>query len=320
MEKIIFLDKPIFSEDEVDQARNEKKKELIPKIEEFVSHHALFKDIEVTISFAKEGKSSLVSIIETEEGKYVLKMTLTDLPEKEGAFLNVWEEDGVSVPHVIEEGVLGKNLYILMSFVNADTLSNTYSGEEMVSRRLFVELGSALSKMHTRNVRDEDLAHDGHPGRAQFPKFATSRLAYIKEHSILNDKEHGSIERAIEIIKQYMATDDRRTYCHNDLAPYNAFATDPVTIFDPSPAFNHPYMDLGMTMVLSASMYDSEDIVPQLIEGYFADKTIDPQVIHAFVVFNSHRRIPRWHMTNRLERIFRMQKYLKNNKGLMDLS
>jgi fructosamine-3-kinase len=312
MKKITFLNQPKFSKDETDQPRNKKKVELIPKFEEYISNHKLFKDKEVNVSFAQEGRTSLVAIIETEGKKYVLKASVaSNLMEKEGVFLKVWEEDRVSVPHVIEDGILDQGPYTLMGFVDADILSNVYSEEEMISRKIFVELGSVLSKMHTRDV--------GSHNNEEFLNFAATRLAYIKEHSILNDGEHGSITRAIDIIQHYVISDNRSTYCHNDFAPYNAFATNPITIFDPSPGFNHPYIDLGLAIVLMVSMYDSEVIVPQLIEGYFGNKTIDPKVLHAFVVFNSHRRIPRWHMTNRPERIIRMQEYLKKNKNLLDL-
>ncbi len=258
----------------MDEARNTRKKELIPKIEEYISHHSLFKEREVDVSFAQEGRSSLVAIIETGGRKYVLKTSLiADLIESEGTFLNVWEEDGVSVPHVLKEGILDQRPYILMSFVDAEVLSNAYSGEEMISQRIFVELGSILSKMHARNVREHGAAGNDQRVPAefgvQFPRFAASRLAYLKEHQILSHEEHGSIDLAIDVIQRYVATDDRSTYCHNDFSPHNAFATNPITIFDPSPSFNHPYIDLGLAIVLAVSLYDSEEVVPQLIQGYF---------------------------------------------------
>lgn len=322
MKKITFLNQPKFSENKVDQVRNEIKRELVPKVEEYISNHKLFKDKEVNITFAQEGSNSLVAVIETEDKKYVLKISVSkNQSEAEVTFLKVWEQDGVSVPHVIEEGLLNQRSFILMNFVEADILGKAYSPEEMLSRNIFVELGSILSKMHLRSVKGYGFLRDGHPEYRDFSewssKLATSRFAYIKEHSILNNEEHGSITKSIDIIERYLVLDDRSTYCHNDFTLFNAFATNPITIFDPSPAFAHPYIDLGLAIVLMVSMYeyDSDEVVRQLIEGYFGNKTIDLQVIHAFVVFNSHTRIPRWHMTNRLERIVRMQKYLNKNKS-----
>lgn len=315
MKNITFLNQPPFSEHKVDRARNVKKRALIPKIEEWIASHTLFRGKEVNVSFAQEGKSSLVSFIEAEEVKYVLKIGVSGhVLESESAFLKVWAEDGVSVPEVLEEGTLLELPYILMSFVDAPILSEAYSPEEMVSRKIFVELGSILSKMHTRIVkaRGQESSFEG------FIEFSAPRLAYIQEHSILNDSEHGSIDKALEIIRRHMAADDRTTYCHNDFAPYNAFATNPITIFDPSPTFGHPYVDLGLAIVLRISEYDSEEVIPQLTLGYFGDKAIDPQVLHAFILFNSHRRIPRWHMTNRPERIARVEAYLREHKHVLD--
>ena len=324
MSKITFLNEPKYSEHETDQVRNAKKKELIPMIEEFVSKHQLFKDKDVSISFSQSGVTSLVSIIESDEEKYVLKTTLTTKPvEGEGMFLKVWEECGVSTPSVIEEGILNKRPYILMNFIDSELLGHAYKFNDLISQKTYVDIGQMFSKMHSKNVKGYGFVRDGNPQYTEFsewfPNHAAVRLEYIKEHSLLNDTEHGSIEDAIRIIEQYVTADGRSTYCHNDPSAHNIFATKPLTVFDPTPSFDHPYMDVGLAIVLVISEYGSEELVQQFIKGYFDGKEFDQKILHAFVVFNSHRRIPRWHQTNRPLRIERVKEYLKKNKHLLDL-
>ena len=64
--------------------------------------------------------------------------------------------------------------------------------------------------------------------------------------------------------------------------PITFFATEPLTVFDPTPSFDHPYLDLGMAIVIAVSRYESEEAVSQMIDGYFGGKIYDPQalVIH----------------------------------------
>ncbi len=323
MKNPTFLNKPKLSEHSVDESRNQIKKELVPKISDFISSHKLFKDKEVEITFAQAGQTSLVSIINAEENKYVLKITLLPKPiEGEGAFLKTWEEDGVSVPHIVEEGYVGDRPYTLMKYVDAPILGQTYSLEEMLSRNIFHSLGSLLAKMHTRNVDGYGPVHNGKPDYKTFsewfPMHISKRLKYTQEHRLLNDSDHGSIDQAIEIIKQQAAHDKRSTYCHNDFSAYNVFATEPLTIFDPTPAFNHPILDLGLAIIIAVSHYNSEEAAEQMIKGYFGEKDFDRSVLHAAIIVSSHGRIPRWHTTNRPERIAVIQEYLKKNRDLLN--
>ena len=77
-DKIIFLNQPKISPHEADGELNVVRLELIPYIEEFIINNELFENKNVIVSFFHTGVSSLVSILETEDKKYVLKIQLRD--------------------------------------------------------------------------------------------------------------------------------------------------------------------------------------------------------------------------------------------------
>ena len=130
--KIVFLNEPKFSEHEADQDFNERREKLVPLMEEFLVKHPLFVDKNISVTFLHTGVSSLVSIIETAEQKLILKIPLSKLNSRlEGVFLTAWERVGVKVPHVLEEGQIGEHFYVLMEYVDSETVSSKYKGKEM---------------------------------------------------------------------------------------------------------------------------------------------------------------------------------------------
>src|SRR3989344_7939285 len=121
---IIFKNEPKLSEHEVDSKFNERRITLIPFVKDFISNHDLFKDKGVSVTFAQKGISSLVCIIESLNEKLVLKIHLSVSHSLgEGQFLKVWEQAGVKVPHVIEDGMLNGHAYTLMQYIDAPMLS-----------------------------------------------------------------------------------------------------------------------------------------------------------------------------------------------------
>jgi fructosamine-3-kinase len=309
----------------VDSKHNEIKLILVPLVIDFVSNHNLFNDKEVNITFAHKGVSSLVSIIETPENKYVLKIPLKENTESyEVLFLNTWRSIGVSTPKVYEEGKIHNFSYVLMEFINAQNLTETYKLKNLVPLRIFVEMGKTLRLMHNSIATGYGQLKNGIPEFTTFDDWINKdeknvrSINEIKELNLLNDKEHGSILRAKEILIEYVKNDPRSTYCHLDFAPENIFATNPITPFDPNPAFNHPYIDLAVSIVIATSRCGPSDAANQIIEGYFAGEEYNKQVLHAAILRVTYSKFVYWSKTDQPKRLAWLQEYLNTNKYLLD--
>ena len=134
--KITFLNQPKLSEHLVDQKFNDSRISLIPQIEKFITGSELFKNEQVDVSFFHDGVSSLVSLLEIKNKKYILKIALRAGASKgEALFLKAWETIGISVPHIYETGMLGEHSYILMNNIQAEILSKVYSLEDLIKKK-----------------------------------------------------------------------------------------------------------------------------------------------------------------------------------------
>jgi hypothetical protein len=323
--KITLLNEPRISAHEVDAKHNEIKLKLVPLVTDYVSNHSLFNDKEVNITFAHKGVSSLVSIIETPEDKYVLKIPLKENTESyEVLFLNTWRSVGVSTPKIYEEGKIQNFSYVLMEFIDAQNLTETYKLKNLVPLRIFVEMGKTLRMIHdTKAIGYGRLTH-GIPEFNTFEDWINKdeknvrSISEIKELNLLNDEEHGSIERAKEILIEYVKTDPRSSYCHLDFAPENIFATNPITPFDPNPAFNHPFIDLAAAIVIATSRCGPSDAANQLIEGYFAGEEYNKQALHAAILRVAYSKFVYWSKTDQPKRLAWLQDYLSENKHLLN--
>lgn len=71
---VVLRNEPKLSEHDIDDDLNKMRTEFIPHIQDFVAEHDLFKnEAEVGIEFAHTGVSSVIAIIDTPAGKWVLK-------------------------------------------------------------------------------------------------------------------------------------------------------------------------------------------------------------------------------------------------------
>jgi fructosamine-3-kinase len=313
---IIFTNEPKLSRHEVDKTRNEKRLELPGQIKEFISHNDRFKNRDARVSFAQEGVASLVSIIEVEGKKSVLKIPLHADHNEEGRFLKAWESAGVSVPHVIEEGYIAGSPYLLMSYVDSPTLKEAYgSRENILANRVYVEIGKTLRNMHVPKTTGYGYINNGMPEYSNFNDWLDSdsvqnRIKLAEETGLLTDK-HGSIDIALETFRSNLGKETESSYCHSDLDPGNIFATDPLTVFDPVPALNHPYIDLGLTITIGASLVDGEEVYKQIIEGYFPnEKDINKELLHSSILLASYSKFRRWYKIKNETRIKSIQEFL----------
>ena len=317
--KITFTNEPKLSEHEVDKDFNATRLNLLPHIRDFISHHERFSGKEVGVTFATKGISSLISFIETANEKLVLKVALSkEYAEGEALFLKVWEEAGVRVPHVLEDGRLGERSYLLMEYIDAPTLKDKYTSEELLEKGIFLEMGRLLRRMHTPEAEGYGRVMDNKPEYPNFKdwlfgSFVEGRLKYVEEHNLLSE-ECGDIADAREILLGHVNENTKSRYCHDDFGTNNLFATNPITVFDPSPRFNNGYLDLGRSLCnhIGAGLFPTE-----LIEGYFGGAPYNERALHAAIFINAVMKMPYRHERNRLESIQNMQNYLIQNQNLL---
>ncbi len=318
--RITFTNEPKLSEHAADTSFNERRIALAAQVENYVLKNDRFKDKDVTVTYAHKGVSSLISIIETESEKAVLKIPLsTDYAEGEAQFLRVWEQAGVSVPHIHEEGTIDGHTYILMEFINAPILMDTYTKEEWVSQGISAEMGRTLRRMHVPKAEGFGRVIDG---KAEFTHFQEwllgsdieERIDHVKERELLTE-EHGSIDTARTILLAHVGERTTSSYCHDDFGTGNIFATDPLTVFDPNPRFNDPFIDLGRSVLISIS----RGLSPmQFIKGYFEGGAYDERVLHSTILLTTYMKFPYWNKTNKQDQMHRVKEYLLHHSHVLD--
>ncbi len=322
-ESIVFLNEPRLTGYEIDKEFDEKRKLLAREIASFIAEHKLFNGKPIEVTFSHSGISSLVSILDTGHEKYVLKIPLKkEFSRNEAVFLKAWEQVGVSVPHVIEAGEIVGHPYILMEYIDALPLRHAHTVEQLIGKKLYVEMGVVLRKMHTATANGYGSIINGQP---EFPDIKTwldrsslqDKFLYVKEHELLKDEAHGSLPEAQEVLFREIGSDSSTVYGHSDFSIANIFATDPLTVFDPIPFLNHPYMDLARTLVLAVRSGLNEP-GRQIVEGYFGDEKYDENLLKAAVVVNAYMKLRYWHETNRFEDVKKLQDYLVQLPSLFE--
>jgi fructosamine-3-kinase len=324
MAKVTFTNEPRFSEHTADQKFNDRKKSLVPLVGSFVVTHALFSNVDVSITFFHTGVSSLVCLFDTFTKKYVFKVPLSILDSGlEATFLKTWEQSGVTVPHVFEDGLIGNHRYTLMEHIDAPILGAKYSKEELLEMGVYRQLGTILKKMHqVKTSGFSNVVNDkSEPQYLNITSWITGdirmndQIKFVKENLLLNDEEHGSLEKAFEIIISKIDNNTETVCCHNDFNINNIFATNPFTVFDPWPCFHHPYMDLSRAIVISS--LGTAEIAEQLIEGYSENIVIDRQLLQAFILLNIYVKIKYQIETGNSAGVKSMKDYLSSTKHFL---
>lgn len=323
--KVIFLNEPKLSEHEVDFDFNERRKSLIPKLEDLITKHSLFNNKNIEVAFLHTGVSSLVSVLNDGNKKYILKIPLSKMTSGlEGSFLRAWKEAGAKVPQVFDEGKIGEHFYTIMEYIDSELLSQKYSPEELLKNKIYKEMGATLRKMHqAKSEGYSNIVNDKtKPIYSSITEWlagdtrTNEQIVYVKENKLLNDSEHGSIEEVLNVIISNIGSGQETVCCHNDFHNGNIFATEALTLFDPWPCFHHPYMDVGRS-VFFAIRGGGHEAGIQFIEGYFNGEQYDKNFLQAFISLNIWVKLPYMHKRGEVEAIGVLQKYLSENRILL---
>jgi len=303
--RVVFENQPKLTEHEADRTFNDARRALVARLENFIASHHYFSGGEVQVSFPERGASSLVAIINDGKNTSVLKIPLSlTLASGEALFLRVWEQAGVKVPKIIEEGNLEGHPYLLMEYINAKTLVDTFSPQEMKEKGIRKEMGRTLRRMHEPKTKGYGRCTENGAEFSTFKEWLESsdmkrRIEYVKEHNLLGD-EHGSLVLALETLIAHVEKNPESSYCHDDFGGANIFATEPLTVFDPNPRFNNRYLDLGRSVQIPLAF----KVPPsEFLEGYFEHDACDEKVVRASMLLNAYMKFPYWHKVKRHEHI-----------------
>jgi fructosamine-3-kinase len=286
-------------------------------IRRLISTNKEFSGHNIRVKFFDSGVTSVVCCISNGE-KTVLKISAhANHGAGEGSFLKSWERVGINVPHVIAEGQILDRPYTLMSYIDAKPLNQVFSGSEILSNGLFDEMGKTLRKLHTVTGRGYGRFQRGSGQYKQFrtwlENYARWHITYVQEKALLDETEYGSIEAACDVLNEYLQKDDRTVYCHDDFSVCNLLNTKPLTVFDPNPHINHPYLDLAKSVVLIAKAgIDIKEPAKRLIDGYLGDDPpIDPLVLRSCVLLEAYLKLPFWDQTNQRYEIDLVRVFLR---------
>jgi fructosamine-3-kinase len=323
---VIFLNQPKLSGHSVNQDQDERRLALVPKIDSWLSNHQLFQNKKVSVSFFQAGASGLTSLLDAEDKKFVLKVLLRpDGPQGEPQFLKAWEAAGVPVPHVYEFGMLEDHPYILMSYVDAQSLEHS-SETELLEKNVFVKMGETLRQIHQTKAKGFGRMKEDGIGEyetftswlLEFPQ-TINQLSYMQKHDLLPEEAFGSVDNAKKILLEHIGENTDTTYCHWDFAPGNILNTDPLTVFDPVPTYNHPYLDIARSIVQTIGAgFARPEVSEQFLKGYFSDTSLDQKFLQAAVLFISHTKMPHWHKTDETKILENLKTYLAEHKHLME--
>ncbi len=314
---IVFHNEPKRPQHETGKDSRIEQKQLVCQIGDHLSAHDRFKGKEVAVTFIHKGSSLCTCIVQCSGEKFVFKIIPN--ANAESNFLKVWEEAGVTVPHVLEEGSIGKHEYILREYVDAPTLAEAYDPQELFEKGIYREIGQSLRLMHTPKAKGYGRVIGTKAAYSGFGEWLAAdvmarileRIAYTEAQSLIG-REYGSIRDAFNILQAHVSEQTHSSYCHNDLDATNIFATRPITVFDPSPTFNNGYIDLGRSLITPISQGVS---VHQFLEGYFAGNNYSERTLHAAVLLNTYLRFGI--LRRDQKKIENMQKYLIERKGLI---
>ncbi len=288
--RVIFLNKP---KDLIETHRTERRNQMLSFIEDYLNDSPVFGDKTISVTFFDTGVTGLTCLVETPDKKFVLKVHLyPDVPAGEDIFIKAWETAGISVPHIYEIGLLDECPYMLMSYVEAQTLEEVPEST-LIERNVFGEMGTTLAKMHTiKSVGFGSVSNGNTGGYKDFKSWVIENqkiqtpLKYATQHNLLPIETFGSVEDAITTLTQHIGDTSESVYCHWDFVPGNIFDTNPLTVFDPVPTFNHPYLDIARSIMQTiAQGFINNESHQQFLHGYFSGKSFDKKLLYASLLF-----------------------------------
>ncbi len=303
------------------------RRELCDKILKWIPDYILQRDLvnegNIKIFFLSGGVSSIVCRIETDSEKYVLKiLTSHDVTEGEALFLREWSRIGIRTPRIVDEGISLGHAYLLMEHIEAKTLSQKFTPQELLEKKIFFTLGRTLAIMHTPTARG---CGEIKGGTVQFNDARTwwqgskikEEIAYAMENKLIPETLIDSLSSDIEDFIGYIDT-DRTVFCHNDFSVSHVFATEPLTVIDPNPIIHHPLFDVARSILTIANLsIDLSDGTRMFLEGYKEQSSCSLTYLKSALLLQACLKFSYWHRAGKSKSIEKARKFLDNYEKIL---
>lgn len=277
-----------------------------------------------------QGESSVVFRVYTESNTYVVKMRGDDEGlEAEASFLNAWEKQGVKVPHIYSVRSANKDLpvsILVMEFINAPILSKSMSTNEMVKKGITRELGRTLARMHEATGTGFGFSRKSDELTGIFGSLTEEidqtlfgkHTNWLIQKGVITERDVEIARKATKILEEDIRNGTKPTLTHNDFRPYNMFATEPITIFDPDPRITHPAIDLAYStlkpLINKPASIDEKD---EFLAGYREIHTVDDRILAAATVLRGVRKLHTWQRKGRTGQVKKLREVINRNQKLI---
>ena len=253
------------------------------------------------------GETSVVFKIETEAGTSVVKMTKNPgILEAESAFLQLWSTNGVKTPTIIKLHTANERFptsILSMEFIDAPMLEDE-TPQSRIHRGISREIGKTLAKMHritgegfgqpiinnkihgTFNTLREEIVNNVLGTQAEW----LLRQGIIKPDDLL------VAETALNILENDLKEKKFPSLTHNDMGMHNAFATNPIPVFDPIPLITHPYLCLALCLIVieqESNDYGKQESV-EILLGYSKISPVVSRSLDAAIYLKSIEKLYPW--------------------------
>ena len=316
--EIKFLNQPLVPDH--DSYRSNQLPEMIEEIKRYITDNPIFRG-KVEVSFFHSGVSSLVTLVNASDSKFVLKIPFYSKDSGgESLLLKKWMIAGIKTPKIFDSGLFKSHSFVLMEYIDFPTLNNVYDKNEMIDIKLFYKLGSILQSMH--KVEGTGFGNLNNDGTSEFDNFkdwitndndVKERLMFVKGHNLFPEDIYGTQENIISTLIEYAAKNPTSVFCHGDFVPSNILNTKPLTVFDPIPTFNIFYIDLTRNILKNIdSGYINPEVIDQFINGYFekCNAGLDSKIFLSSLLFNAHMLTPQLYRGNKNQRIKNIKEFV----------
>lgn len=271
-----------------------------------------------TIKVFNNGETSVVCLITGEGIEFVTKMSRSSVAiEAEECFLKSWLELGVKVPEILKLHKANEVLpvsILSLEYVKSELLSEKYSDNERLKNGLAREMGRILAKMHKAKGVGFGYPSSGNPKRGQNDSFLKSidesllgnRLYWLLDMKVVDKEFLKTVDQSALLLNSDFENGLKPSLVHNDFLPYNIFATNPITVYDPNPRITHPALCLALTLLKTEINNSNQEESLEILSGYRDIADISDDILKAAFIVRGLALLYTWVKKGKTEKTGRL--------------
>lgn len=278
-----------------------------------------------------DGETSVVFLVKSPELTYVAKLTRhPETVEREAVFFEKWAEQGVRIPRVLALHTTNDQIpvsIVSLEYIDAPILSRFLNTEQRVKKGVAREMGRTLASMHRAKGEGFGFPIPENRTKGNFVTFKEEfentflkrRANWLKEQGVITDQDLSSTQTAIEIIEKDLRSGIKPSLVHDDFRPYNIFASEPITVFDPNPRITHPFMCLALTLIKSeveSGTFGKQER-DEILSGYSEITKVNNHVLSAAIVLRGLRTLNTWKRKDKEEKVSTLLELVRKHQQLI---